>query len=832
MLMKHLAILFALISILPFSNAIVCEDSIRYSDCREMQEKIRLGIFQDAEPGSPAQESPIEVPKANFETESPPFIFSMYLDTQRHNSLGEYKDRLGAVFGNGDKLFFAFKMQAAMQDDELRIYLEKQDEVGSTQFLCVYKFKDDNNIVFPLKFSCDVLPQLALSGKYKVLALLYSSEGDVKLTRYWGKGDETYLISLNPLAPAPQASKVQTSFGGAKYLVTVESKYEPRPLGDSVGKVDEESAQKWRLLQTASAGPVSLKPPSMAEPLKELDKGLRGGWKGTETYAFTDTVPGVIGELPRNGAVQEAIKKTKGTLDPNALATLVREIFPPTAENAEPLKPQNIVGKPETQKITLEIVDIKNSPLCSVSLPAGALEQARTSGCGKPEESANCITPTGEGLTISYCGASADATFVKIEPAYFEIPIDETKPLAGPVPGKGPLAIKEVGPNVAPKVKASDRPLEGRELVFNSLENTITLTSMRGGNLLFKQTYLAANQLPSNYGGSKECFSIKEIGSSVQIHYNMLCQVCGHVADLVVSSTSTGKPEKYPLSASCHADVLMLTDGDMLIAPKEIQEQISESPWYKKVMGKNADVIFDAAKSRMMYYAEVLGYIERAKKSGYSVRYVELEASAKGLGTASTPDALNKWGGSLNNVEYYILKTKSLRQIIQPDTLLVLGAQRIIPSKTYGQDGGAYKAIITSIQPYGTPLNNPLHSENPDIAVARIPGLEIVGITAMLRSLNSVPASVEATPKVINPLKATLPGALEGRRRIVQFYLNQDCKNALDCLDSPPFCTEEDAGLGCRKDRMLDAVHTPPSFSAGAWDICKLIGRAEFQGIF
>ncbi|MFH1750904.1 MAG: hypothetical protein ABH863_04460, partial [Candidatus Micrarchaeota archaeon] len=427
-------------------------------------------------------------------------------------------------------------------------------------------------------------------------------------------------------------------------------------------------------------------------------------------------------------------------------------------------------------------------------------------------------------------GSTIDATFVKVTPILGNLPIVnatptpsiEGTPTSIPVPTTTPttqLPIPDSGdataPNSAPQIATNEVFQDSIELVFDSVRSSQKLKLARSGTgeYLFSFKYLNDVQLPDSYQRDEKCFTAQTKEGTLTINYNPLCQPCGHIADLSVFVASNGKKTTVPLNVACKADVLLITDGDRLVADADIEKDTVKSDWYAALYKPpliGGQSTFSKERSFKEYHEEVANYIKRAASLGKTARYVELQSIVSLTSLESDSQAPNQWPGQDYEVESYVSKVKSLRKLFgEPKYLILLGQQRILPSKTYGQDDGAFKASVPSDQPYGTALDSPDMDGFPDISVSRVPGYEIIQLTELLKAMNEAPMSIESKAYILYPEKAKLPGAKEGRDRIVSFYYGSTaCGKASNCVLSPPVCTEKSVSA-CDLKKTIDFMENP-----------------------
>ena len=804
--MKMRLVSFAILSLLLFylSSAIETQDYSEFESGYGGMVGLDPWMFAE-ETGSPLPES---AAITNIEGNAPRNIFNMVVDTQRREKFSLYKDQINANFNAGDVIAFMFRMQGAYRGEVLRVYLEKQDEKKTTQMLCAYQFKDDNPNKFSLAFRCGVDEKHNLIGQYRVKALLYNTKGKVVLKREWGRSDPKYVIYINT-GPVQTVPFKIGEYGGSSYRITIERGIEPYQEA-----CPEEVEEELK-------APVALPP-----------------------VTFTEIVPGAVAQLPVPAVHFEWLTEQ----DKNCFRSMDRDETAPTP-TLEPKGQQTDLSKlltpismhdtaasikaVKTTSVRLEILDSAGTPLCDTVMqkPEG-LKPASDSSCIEAPEDTLCITPGGLGIALKYCGSTIYNTFVQMMPILDTLPLVNATPtpaiVGTPTPAVRPTAVPTkrptidttaaAAPNSAPQIAGNEVFQDSIELVFDSVRSSqnLKLARSRTGEYLFSFDYLVSQQLPDSYTRNEKCFTAQTKAGTLTINYNPLCQSCGHIADLSVFVASTGKKTIVPVNVACKADVLLVTDGDRLVAEGDIEREMLNSDWYAALYKSvkppmiGGQMTFSKERSFEEYHAEVANYMKRAAALGKTARYVELQSIAVLTSLESFSQAPNQWPSEGFFVDSYVSKVKSLRKLFgEPNYLILLGQQRVIPSKTYGQDDGAFKAIISSDQPYGTALDTPDMDGFPVISVSRIPGYEILQLTELLRAINEAPTSITSKAYILYPEKAKLAGAKEGRDRIVAFYYGSAaCGKASNCVISPPTCTEKTVAA-CDLEKTIEFIGNP-----------------------
>ncbi|MFH1106541.1 MAG: hypothetical protein V1787_01455 [Candidatus Micrarchaeota archaeon] len=160
-----------------------------YTDCNAMPQSC-LVEFTDG------QAPPLNPPDQGRSLDDP---LDLKVDTERHGDAGEYADRPGAVFENGEALHLAVEVTRPQEGERISIYLESG---GARKRLCTYAFGEGNpDSKRVLRMQCPV-PASWAPGNY----LVYIAHEDIEYatldrwyrtaSRYWGHARPGYFIRV------------------------------------------------------------------------------------------------------------------------------------------------------------------------------------------------------------------------------------------------------------------------------------------------------------------------------------------------------------------------------------------------------------------------------------------------------------------------------------------------------------------------------------------------------------------------------------------------------------------------------------------------------------
>ncbi len=265
------------------------------------------------------------------------------------------------------------------------------------------------------------------------------------------------------------------------------------------------------------------------------------------------------------------------------------------------------------------------------------------------------------------------------------------------------------------------------------------------------------------------------VEDQLEITYNPLCQVCGSFR-LPMQTIGRGiERQEIAINVPCTADVLIVTNGEMLREPYIVTEK-------RNVGGKWVEVSkppkSDSSDDFVAYYQNVVAYADKLAKRRISVRYVELDREIhlragyllssfsgqpreecradyidlppKAAKVSATRYGLTKPECVDVHVPF-VDAVKRLRSKVKPKYLILTGHHRLLPSALLSCTDGDYSACVFSDDVYGSSIRSTTSVSFkglPELPISRVPGFNAKQLAAMFRTMASR-TSVEDEPRLL-----------------------------------------------------------------------------------